>query len=76
MQPSPQTPGDPESVTNPVTIPLIWLIIGGVFCIIFGYSVGRDSGKEHTINRLTHQYRRGLEQTIKNPQNRNRSKKK
>jgi hypothetical protein len=62
-------------MTNPVTIPLIWLIIGGVLCFIVGYSAGRDSGKEHTISRLTQQYRRGLEQAVKNPKNGNRSKK-
>ena len=69
-------PGESEPVTNLVTIPLFWLIIGGVLCTMFGYSVGRDSGKVHTINQLTQHYRRGLEQAVKNPQNRNRGKKK
>jgi hypothetical protein len=44
---------------------MIWLIVGAVLCIVFGYSVGRGSGKEHTINRLTRQYRRGLERDLR-----------
>ena len=62
-------------MTNPVTIPMIWLIIGGIFCAILGYGVGRSSGREHILNRLTQQHRRELEQKLRNPQNRNRSKK-
>jgi membrane protein DedA with SNARE-associated domain len=54
---------------------MIWLIIGGIFCAILGYGVGRSSGREHILNRLTQQHRRELEQKLRNPQNRNRSKK-
>jgi hypothetical protein len=62
-------------VTNLVTIQVIWLLVGAALCIIIGYSIGRGSGKEHTVNRLTQQYRRGLEQTLNSPQSRNRGKK-
>jgi hypothetical protein len=52
-------------VTNPVLVPTIWLIVVPVLCIVVGYAIGRSSGKEHILRKLTREYRRELEQNLR-----------